>query len=630
MNKHRAGFKLVTVALTIAVVGGLAWYGIARSGLLSGEETEELTGAPVQRGLLRVSVVERGNLKAADAVVLKSEIEGNATILFLIPEGTQVKEGDLVCELDATQQIDRRVAQEITLRNADAAFIKAKQNYEIQKSQNDSDIKRAEQALSFADVDLIKFREGDKAAKEAQASEKIKLAEEENTRASDKFNWSQTLFDSGFLTSTELEGDRLSRSRAEIQLEQARRDRDLLVRFQLPRDEAELVAKLDEARRELDRVKLQAAARLVDFEADMRTREAQYNLEREKLQKLETQISKAKMRAPRAGMVVYAQQDSGGRMGGSQPIQEGTSVRERQDIVTIPSATGMVAQVSLHESVLKQVSVGQNCLLKIDALGVREFQGRVSFVAVLPDQNSWWANPNTRLYRTEVQILDGIPDMRPGMSCQIEILVDDIPNATYAPVQAVFRSGGDNIAFVTRPGGKYEERKVQVGRYTNNWVEIVSGLEVGELVMLTAPVGFSPAPAPQAVPTAPTATTPGAGAANAAAPAANANAAGPGGAPAAAGDGAARPAGGERGGRAGGGERGARGERGAAPATGADGAAMSEEERERMRAQWRERMANMSEEERAKLMEQMRQRGQGGAGEAGGAGAGGAPGGGQK
>jgi len=624
MNKHRAGFKLVTVALTIAVVGGLAWYGIARSGLLNSEETEELTGAPVQRGLLRVSVVERGNLKAADAVVLKSEIEGNATILFLIPEGTQVKEGDLVCELDATQQIDRRVAQEITLRNADAAFIKAKQNYEIQKSQNDSDIKRAEQALSFADVDLVKFREGDKAAKEAQASEKIKLAEEENTRASDKFNWSQKLFDNGFLTSTELEADRLSRSRAEIQLEQAKRDRDLLVRFQLPRDEAELVAKLDEARRELERVKLQAAARLVDFEADMRTREAQFNLEREKLQKLENQIAKAKMRAPRAGMVVYAQQDSGGRMGGSQPIQEGTSVRERQDIVTIPSATGMVAQVSLHESVLKQVSVGQNCLLKIDALGAREFQGRVSFVAVLPDQNSWWANPNTRLYRTEVQILDGIPDMRPGMSCQIEILVEDVNDATYVPVQAVFRSGGDNIAFVPLPGGKYDERKVKVGRYTNNWVEIVSGLQVGDLVTLTAPIGFTPAPAPQAPPTTTSANTPGAPGANASAGAPGGSGPGGaslGGAPAATGENGARPAGGERGGR------GERGERGGAPDAG--GAAMSDEDRERMRAQFRERMANMTEEERAKLMEQMRQRGQGGAAE-GSAGGGGAPGGGQK
>ena len=64
---------------------------------------------------------------------------------------------------------------------------------------------------------------------------------------------------------------------------------------------------LDEAHRELDRVKLQAAAKLVDFEADMRTRSAQLKLEQEKLDKLVSQISKAKIAAPRGGMVVYAQ-----------------------------------------------------------------------------------------------------------------------------------------------------------------------------------------------------------------------------------------------------------------------------------------------------------------------------------
>lgn len=616
MNKHRAGFKLVTLTLTLALVGGLAWFAIARSGLMSPEEGEELGGAPVQRGALRISVIERGNLKAADAVVLKSEIEGNTTILYLIPEGTQVKEGDLVCELDATQQIDRRVAQEITMRNAEAAFVKAKQNYEIQKSQNDSDIKRAEQALNFAELDLTKFREGDKAAKEAGASEKIKLAEEEGTRANDKLDWSQKLYEKGFLTTTELEADKLSRSRAQIQLEQARRERDLLVRFQLPRDESELVAKLEEARRELDRVKLQAAARLVDFDADMRTREAQFNLEKEKHLKLETQIAKAKILAPRAGMIVYAQQDSGGRMGGSQPIQEGTSVRERQDIITIPSATGMVAQVSLHESVLKQVSVGQGCFIKVDAIGSREFTGRVSFVAVLPDQNSWWANPNSRLYRTEVQILDGHPDMRPGMSCSIEILVEDIADATYVPVQAVFRSGGENIAFVTKAGGKFDERKVTVGRYNASWVEVLEGLAVGDSVLLSAPTGFTPAPAPQVTTPAPAA-LPGGAQASANGGSAPIGAAPSGGsAPGAAGEGAG-PAGGRDGGeRAGGRERGT--ERAGA------GGDTSDEERERMRAQWRERMANMTEEERAKAMEQFRQRG----GSGGGSGGSGAPGGG--
>jgi HlyD family secretion protein len=610
MKNNRAGFKLVTVALTLAVIGGLAWYAVARSGWLSAEQEEQIKGAAVQRGSLRISVVERGNLKAADAVVLKSEIEGNATILYLIPEGTLVKEGDLVCELDATSQLDRRVAQEITLRNAEAAFVKAKQNYEIQKSQNDSDIERAKQSLSFAQIDLNRFidPDGDRTAKKAQADEKIKLAEEEHTRANEKLIWSQKLYEKGFLTTTELESDRLSQSRAGIQLEQARRDRDLLQRFQLPRDEADLIAKLEEARRELDRVNLQAAARLVDFDADMRTREAQFNLEKEKLQKLENQIAKAKMFAPRAGMVVYAQQDSG-RMGGSQPIQEGTSVRERQDIVTIPNAAGMVAQVSLHESVLKQVSVGQSCLMKVDALGPREFHGRVSFVAVLPDQNSWWANPNTRLYRTEVQILDGNPEMRPGMSCAIEILVDDIADATYVPVQAVFRSGGDNLAFVVKPGAKFEERKIQVGRYNANWVEITEGLKVGDTVMLSAPAGFTPQPAPQVATPALPGAAPAAGADAPVVPAApvgsappgagaNPNAAAaqlPGGAPA----GAARgEGGGERG------DRGSRGERGS-------GAPASDEERERMRQQFRERMANMTEEERAKAMEQMRQRGGG-------------------
>ncbi|WP_410963586.1 hypothetical protein, partial [Salmonella sp. SAL4455] len=81
-------------------------------------------------------------------------------------------------------------------------------------------------------------------------------------------DWSQKLFDRGFLKNTELEADRLSFTRAQINLEQAKRDEQLLVRFQLPRDESERNSVLEEARRELERVKLQAQARIVDYEAD--------------------------------------------------------------------------------------------------------------------------------------------------------------------------------------------------------------------------------------------------------------------------------------------------------------------------------------------------------------------------
>jgi multidrug resistance efflux pump len=169
------------------------------------------------------------------------------------------------------------------------------------------------------------------------------------------------------------------------------REQKILIEFTIPRERAELKAALEQAQRELERVRLQADARLVDFKADRETNQAKLDLERETLVKLERQIEQAKIRAPRRGMVVYSQGGDGGggrRFGNSEPIAEGTSVRERQELITIPSTGGMTAQASLHESVLKQVRPGQAVIVKVEALPNQTFHGQVEYVAVLPDQQS--------------------------------------------------------------------------------------------------------------------------------------------------------------------------------------------------------------------------------------------------
>jgi hypothetical protein len=225
----------------------------------------------------------------------------------------------------------------------------------------------------------------------------------------------------------------------------------------------------------------------------METGKAKLDLERDELEDVVAQIEKAKLYAPRSGMVVYAKQP-GGRYGREDPIAEGTQVRERQDLITIPSDRGMVAEVSLHESVLKQVEVGQTCIVRVDAVPETEFRGHVSFVALLPDQQSWFANPNQRLYRTDVAIDQANREMRPGMSCSIEILVEDIPDTLYAPVQSLFRHEGGNVAFVSE-AGRVEPREVEVGRYNDRWVQVIDGLEEGEVVLLSPPTGFTLRPA---------------------------------------------------------------------------------------------------------------------------------------
>ena len=74
------------VVLTIGVLGGAGWAAIT----LTGDDpsaNRAIAGATAIRGPLKISVVERGNLEAADAVTLKSEIEGQSTVLYLIDEG---------------------------------------------------------------------------------------------------------------------------------------------------------------------------------------------------------------------------------------------------------------------------------------------------------------------------------------------------------------------------------------------------------------------------------------------------------------------------------------------------------------------------------------------------------------
>ena len=488
------GWRGITVGVVIVALAGGAWKINSDKNQGGNSERLEVAGE-VRRGDLPISVVERGNLKAAKSLELKSEIEGSVTILYLIEEGAYVEEGELLCELDATSMAEKLVSQEITRENADASWIKSTQNLEIQKSQNESDQAAAQRKFDFAEIDMQKYSEGDWLNEEQSANDNIVLAEEELKRAIDKLTHSTKLFERGFITRTDFEGDELAKQSREFAAEKARRALLVLTKYAHPRELQSLEADIIEAQREIDRVALQSKARLVDYEAEVRSTFAKLQLETEKYDRLADQIGKAKIYAPSAGMVVHAQPE-GGRMSTGEPLREGSSVRERQDIVTIPSSEGMVAAVSLHESVLEKVQVGMICTVKVDALSDIELSGRVKFKAVLPDRNSWMANPNQRLYRTEITIEESDLRMRPGMSCSIEIHVETVRDTLYVPVQSIFRDGGESIMFVLTNDGPPRKVNVEVGSFSHIWAQVLSGVVEGDRVALSVPLGQVLAPAP--------------------------------------------------------------------------------------------------------------------------------------
>jgi len=587
MNRRKAGIAVSgAVVLLLFVFIASQRYDAAEGSV---KRSEIFT---VREGPLTISVTENGTIKAKDQIILKNEVEGQTQIIFLIEEGTIVKEGDLLVELDASQLIDSRVDQQIRVQNSEATFISERESLEVVKNQAESDISAAELAFQFAREDLAKYVDGDYPMLVKEAEAKIALSVSEQRQTAEQLQGSQRLLDEGFLTSIEFDQHQAQAERAELDLQLAQAAMALLKEYTYTRKMTELKSAIEEAERALTRARLRASADVVQAEAKLRASESEFARQQDKLTKLDEQIKKAKIYAPSGGLAIHATTAQGGGWRREEPLNEGQNVRERQELIYLPTANEMTAEVRVHESNLNKVKAGMGVRIKIDALPGETFTGHVTRIAPLPDAQSSFMNPDLKEYVTQIEIEGATPNLRTGMTCEAEIMVARFDNATFVPVQSVFMVKGKPTAFISQGDGKYEERVVELGLDNNRMLQIASGLKPGESVLMTPPLDIA------VVSMESDAEVAGEeskfiGAREVAAPAGRGGrvdgAAGapiepP--APAAGGQG-------ERGGERAGGREGGGGGR-------PDSSTMSEEERSAMR----ERYQNMSEEERTKMREE--------------------------
>jgi HlyD family secretion protein len=374
------------------LAGGLALAFSLRPGSGTTSSTDALY--TVRKGDLRISVIETGTLKATKSVDIVSELEGQSVLLHLVPEGTHVQEGELLAELDASNLEERTTQQHISYEKARASWVEAKENFEIQKNQCESDIKVVELKVVFAETDLKKFIEGDEPTEMNDATSAIMLADEELKRAKDKRDWSEKLSTKGYVTRTELEADDLQVKKRAVDLESSRQKKDLLEKYEHPKQRKKLTSDLEEAKKELERAQRKARAELARAEANLNAQKATLDLEESRLKKLEGQLAKAKIYAPAAGMVVYASTSRGRFDRDERPVEEGATVRERQLLVSLPDMTSMTALTKIHESSLSKVRRGLPAFVTIDAMKDGRVEGRVAKVAMLPDSQSTWLNPD--------------------------------------------------------------------------------------------------------------------------------------------------------------------------------------------------------------------------------------------
>jgi HlyD family secretion protein len=438
----------------------------------------------VKRGDFTVSVVEGGTLSAVSEIIIRSEVEGTARIISIVPEGSYVKKGDLLIELDSASAQDQVNLQQINYEKAKFSVEQALAQLEIQKSATNSEYLAQQLKLKLARIDLEKYERGQRAVDLVEASNKLVQAEAQLVVNAEKYRNSTNLAAKGYETQQTVDADRLTVLSSGNALIVATNSIWMLRTFDEVKQHETFRAQVLQAEQELDRVLNQNARRMAQYAADLISQSNTLALSEQKLERDKKNLVAATIRAPQDGLVVYQISDS--HFSSESLIEGGAVVRNRQELIKLPDLSRMKVVVKVHESHVNMIRPGLPAFVMLDSMPDERFRGVVEKVAPLPDTQSRWGNPNLKVYNTDIYLTDTLPNVKPGVSAKAEIIVTNIADALSVPIQAIATHKGKPAAYVLN-GGQAEPRPVEVGMFNTKFIEITKGLKPGDRVLLSPP-----------------------------------------------------------------------------------------------------------------------------------------------
>ncbi len=216
-----------------------------------------------------------------------------------------------------------------------------------------------------------------------------------------------------------------------------------------------------------------AEAQVAAAEASVAAAQEQQAGARADRAKLQTMYSYARIVAPFDGVVTKRYADTGSM------IQAGTaSQTQTMPVVQISQNNLLRLDIPVPESAVAQIHLGTPVQIHVPTLG-KTFDGNVTRFADKVDMD-------TRTMLTEIDVSNPQLQLMPGMYAQATTVLEKKKGALSVPVQAIDRREGGASVLVVTPADVLEKREVKVGMETPNAVEITSGLNAGDLVVISS------------------------------------------------------------------------------------------------------------------------------------------------
>lgn len=167
-------------------------------------------------------------------------------------------------------------------------------------------------------------------------------------------------------------------------------------------------------------------------------------------------------------------------------------------IMRIANLSSKEIKAKVDETDIGNIAVGQPATFTVDAFTDKTFTARVTAIAQTDTTNSWDTTSSTTTttsssasviyYYVTLAVDDPENLLLPAMTARVDIHTADRPDALAIPLSALKTDTAGSYVVILNSDGTQENRYVETGIYSDEYVEILSGLEDGEKVVNTSTV----------------------------------------------------------------------------------------------------------------------------------------------
>jgi len=416
--------RLLSFVIVMAVLCGAGFAAYRLSGKFNWGGAPDLANREIPRAKVQLSdvvgLVEAiGQIRARESSIISSPFSGR--LRRLIPEGTYVREGEVVAEMETQEFEDELEQQLVDLKLRTSEYQQRVSELELQRTQNDLALESEEAKAEFARLAL--------------------------TDARRKFDEQRKLLERNLISQSALEAERLSLLQAELNAKEA----EISLRKLKENHGNELLKR----QTEIDKAKVNVE------KVEKRVEDRRRNLE------------EAQMRATREGFVSYLYTWRGRRA----KIAEGDQVWERNGIIEIPDSRQMQVAIPVNELDITRVAEGQQVRVSVAAIPGEVFAGKVSRKTSVPltSSNNPFGETREGVKQFEVFIAFDAQDdrFRQNMTATATIEVARAERVLAVPVDAVFVTEADppRRYLLVENGAAIEELDIELGVVGDNLVE---------------------------------------------------------------------------------------------------------------------------------------------------------------